>query len=150
MGLFDKLFSSNSNNFTYAPKNEQEAWVAVAYAAMAVDGDASDIEIDNLSRMVTFKTMFEGHDIVYYFKNAIQAHKQIGSKNIIDSAAPSIKGNKETLFSIIMDLLLADGVISDKEQEIAEYLNKALNIDSLAAQKIVEVMLIKNRGNKIL
>lgn len=58
--------------------------------------------------------------------------------------------NKATLFALVMELLLADGILESKEKEIIEYLSTALNLQSDIAQKIVEVMLIKNYGNIVI
>ncbi|WP_343635524.1 TerB family tellurite resistance protein [Fluviicola sp.] len=151
MGLFDKLFNSNSSASTvsYSPKNEQEAWVAIMYSCMATDGDVSEIEIDKLLNFLVFKTMFNGHNVVEdLYKPAMLAQKQIGSKEVIDSSVSLIKDeSKPTLFALVMEILLADGVLGSDEQEIAEYLTNALNLNPETAQKIVEVMLIKNQGN---
>ena len=51
---------------------------------------------------------------------------------------------------LVMELLLADGHLGDKEKEIAEYLTSLLELDISVATSIVEVMLIKNKGNVIL
>jgi uncharacterized tellurite resistance protein B-like protein len=54
------------------------------------------------------------------------------------------------LFALVIELLLADGFLGEKEKEILEYLTDLLKIESELAQKIVEVMLIKNKGNVII
>ena len=151
MGLFDKLFSSTTSTITYSPKSEQEAWIAVMYACIAADGDVSDAEIDKLCQLVVYKSMFSGKEIIEYYKPAMIAHKQIGSKALIDSSVSLIQeNNKPTVFALIMELLLADGILGDKEKEILEYLTESLKLASDMAQKIVEVMLIKNNGNIVI
>jgi len=150
MGLFDKFFNSPQVQITYSPKTEQEAWIAVMYGCIAVDGDVSDAEINKLTQTVVFKTMFKTHNIVDSYKAAMTMHKQIGSKQLIDSSVSKISGdNKATLFALALELLLADGILADKEKEIIEYLATALNLDTDLAGKIVEVTLIKNKGNAI-
>jgi uncharacterized tellurite resistance protein B-like protein len=154
MGLFDKLFNSNSAStaVAYTPKNEQEAWVAIMYSCMATDGDVSEIEVDKLVNFLVFKTMFKGHNVIEdLYKPAMRAQKQIGSKEVIDRSVSSIKEeSKPTLFALVMEILLADGILGSDEQEIAEYLTNALSLNQEIAQKIVEVMLIKNQGNIVL
>lgn len=148
MGLFDKLFSSSTTTFTYEPQSEQEAWIAIMYACIAVDGDVSDVEIDKLSQLVVPKSIFIGRDIVQYYKTAMLAHKQVGSKILIDNSVLKVNdNNKLTLFAIVMELLLADGVLGEKEKEIAEYLTNSLKLSAENAQKIVEILLIKNKDN---
>lgn len=151
MGLFDKLFSSSTSTITYSPKSEHEAWIAVMYGCIAADGDVSDAEIDKLCQLVVYKTMFSDKNIIDYYKPALIAHKQIGSKSLIDSSISLIKdADKPTIFALVMELLLADGILGEKEKEILEYLTDLLKIESELAQKIVEVMLIKNKGNVII
>lgn len=151
MGLFDKVFSSTPTKVTYSPKNEQEACIGIMYACLATDGDVSDIEIEKLTSMIGFKQNFQGHDIVASYKTAMVTHKQVGSKAIIDSSVSKVSAdNKPTLFAMIMELLLADGILADKEKEIAEYLSTSLQLDSNTAQKIIEVMLIKNKDNMVI
>ena len=147
MGLFDKIFKANTVAFSYTPKSEQEAWIAIMYGCIAVDGEVSESEVDALLRLVVFKSLFENHDIKSSYVNALSAYKQIGSKGLIDSSSAKVGSDKATLFALVMELLLADGVLGSKEEEIAEYLTTSLSLDADLAQKIVEVMLIKNKGN---
>jgi uncharacterized tellurite resistance protein B-like protein len=121
MGLFDKIFASSTTTVAYAPKTEQEAWIAVMYACIAADGEVSDAEIDKLCQIVVFKTIFHGKEIVEYYKPAMTAHKQIGSKSLIDSSVSKISdNNKPIVFALVMELLLTDGILGAEEKEIAE------------------------------
>lgn len=151
MGLFDRFTSpAPSAPITYTPRNEQEAWIAVMYACIAVDGNTSEAEIDKLVQQVTFKILFNGHQIGDYYKAALIAHQQIGSKQLIDSSVSKVSDNsKATLFAMIMELLLSDGILGEQEKEIAEYLATALRLDETTSQKIVEVMVIRNIGNVV-
>ncbi|HLP55281.1 MAG TPA: tellurite resistance TerB family protein [Fluviicola sp.] len=152
MGLFDKLFNSNPSTVTYTPKNEQEAWIAIMYACIAADGDVSEAETDKMIQFLVYKSMFKGDNIIEnLYKPAMTAQKQIGSKAVIDSSTSLISDDgKPTLFALIMELLLADGILGDQEREIVEYLSESLKLESSLAQKIVEVMLIKNKGNVVI
>jgi uncharacterized tellurite resistance protein B-like protein len=152
MGLFDKLFNSNPSTVTYSPKSEQEAWVAIMYACIAADGDVSEAETDKMIQFLVYKSMFKGDNIIEdFYKPAMIAQKQIGSKLVIDSSTSLITDDdKPTLFALVMELLLADGILGDQEQEIVEYLSESLKLESTFAHKIVEVMLIKNKGNVVI
>jgi hypothetical protein len=152
MGLFDKLFNSTPSTVTYSPKNEQEAWVAIMYACIAADGDVSEAETDKMIQFLVYKSMFKGDNIIQdLYKPAMIAQKQIGSKLVIDSSTSLIgDDSKPTLFALVMELLLADGILGDQEKEIVHYLSESLKLDSTLAHKIVEVMLIKNKGNVVI
>jgi hypothetical protein len=149
MGLFDKIFGSSKT--TYTPQNKQEAIFAVMYACMATDGEVSQVEIDVLCRLLVYKQDFAGHDIPAYHRVVAPIHIEVGSKVIIDSSVSVIPAeDKPTLFAMVMELLLADGVLGPNEQEIAAYLAEKLPLDLGLTQKIVDVILIKNKGNVIL
>lgn len=148
MGLFDKIFSSTPSQVSYSPSNQQEATIAIMYACMAVDGNVSEAEIDKLVQLAAFKKQFKNHSLVDYYKGVFKVHKSLGSKKIIESSVPKIKDDfKPTLFAMIMELVLADGILDEKEKEISEFLAVVLKLDENLASKIVEVILIKNEGN---
>jgi hypothetical protein len=151
MGIFDTLFRSTPSTITYAPQSEQEAWIAIMYACMAADGEISDTEIDKLCELLVVKTLFRNKEIADYYQPAMLAHKHVGSKILIDSSVSLIQeNNKATLFTLTMELLLADGILGEKEKEIAEYLTAALALDPETSRKIVEIMLIRNNGNFVI
>lgn len=148
MGLFDKLFSSTSSQFSYSPKNEQEAMVAIMYSCIAVDGDVSDAEIDKLIRLFVFKKPFQNHNLTDYYRSVSSAHQKIGSKGIIEASSSMISGTyKSMLFALVMELVLSDGILDKKEEEIVEFLSNSLQLAPEIAEKIVEVILIKNLDN---
>ena len=153
MGLFDKIrssVSSASKNERYTPLSDYEAWVGMLYAAIAADGEVSEVEIDALIRLVLFKNKFTGLDIIPFYKNALQAKNQFGIQHIIDSCSLLIKDDdKPTLLALVAELILSDGIITDKEKEVIEYITARLNIDEPTAAKIIEVMLIKNKDNRV-
>lgn len=151
MGLFDKIFSSNKAEYKYEPASEQEAWIAIIFGCMAVDGEVSEVEIHKFANLIMFKQQFQHVKILDLFRNSAGAHRHIGSKGLIDASVDKISESyKATLFAIVMELLLADGVIDVKEEEIAEYLSAALKLDAALSQRIVEVILIKMKGNVVI
>lgn len=151
MGLFDKFFNSQPSKVIFKPETEQEAWTAILYACMAIDGDVSDPEIDSLSQMLIRKSFIDSEDLVSDYKLAMAAHKNMGSKLLIDSSISMVSNDrKPTLFALSLELLLSDGILSDEEKGIIEYLSTALGINEEIASKIIEVILIKNKENLIL
>lgn len=153
MGLFDKIHSSTSftsKNEGYTPLSDYEAWVAILYAAISVDGEVSDVEIDAMARLLLFKNKFLNIDIIPFYKNALQAKSKFGTQHIIDNSALIIKeDDKQTVLALVAELILSDGIITDKEKELIEYITTKLNINEATAAKIIEVILIKNKDNRI-
>jgi hypothetical protein len=132
----------------YVPKNEQEAWIAIMHACIAVDEEVAEEELEVLSNVLAGKTMFEGHDTMAYAKKVFYAQAKIGSKQLIDSAVDLIpQENRATLFALTIQLVLSDCLVADKEKELIQYLYSALDLEGEFANKIVEVVLILNKGN---
>jgi len=145
-GIFNT--TGTSTQVTYSPKNEQEAWIAVMHACNAVDGEVADEELEALTQTLVNKSLFEGHDILAYSKAVFLAQAKLGSKHIVDNSVEKIAPeNKATVFALTIQLVLADCVVADKEEELITYLYSALDLPADLAHKIVEVVLILNKGN---
>jgi uncharacterized tellurite resistance protein B-like protein len=152
MGLFEKFFKKPEIiSFTYKPLSDYEAWIGILYACITADGDVENSEIHSLSRMLLLKNKFSGIDIVPLYKNVAEAKQKIGNIGLIDACSLIIKEeDKPTLFSMAVDIVLADGVLEEEEMKVVEYIAASLAIDTNLVEKIVEVMLIRNNGNLIL
>lgn len=145
MGIFDKTYKSTLT--TYSPPNEQEAWLAIMHACIAVDDDVADAELEELAEILAAKALFEGHDVRAYYKTVLLAHAQIGSKRLIDNSVEKVSAeNKASLFAVTIELLLADGIIADKEEELITYLYSALELDTDIAKNIIQSFLNKIRA----
>lgn len=146
MGLFDKFKGSSD----FEPKNEQEAWTSILYACAAVDGEISDAEIDSFSRLLLFKQKFKNYNFGDLFQRLSKANKEIGGKQIIEKSAKKVTDEyKQTVFALAMETVLSDGLLGDKEAELVEILSKSLALTETDSQKIVDVILIKMKGNLV-
>jgi hypothetical protein len=144
MKIITKLFgSSTSSAKSYTPKSEQEAWVAIMYASMHIDGHIADSEIQKMFDVVSKLPLFKRKNIADYYQPALLANRKVGSYNLIDGCVSFIKEDqKQILFELIMQLLLADGKLLQKEKEIAAYLTTALDLDFDIAKKIVDDLVV--------
>ncbi len=148
MGYLDKVYHTKSTLVPYSPKNEQEAWIAIMHSCIAVDDDVADEELELLTDTLVCKTLFNGHDIKDYYKTVLLKQAELGSKHLIDNSVDKIAPeNRPTLFALTMDLVLADGILAEKEIEIIAYLSSALDLDANQANRIVEVIMVLNKGN---
>jgi uncharacterized tellurite resistance protein B-like protein len=146
MGLFDKQYDLNLP-VNYTPQNEQEAWIAIMHACIAVDEDVADEELEELAEALAYKEMFEGHDVREYYKRVLLAHARIGSKHLIDKSVEHIPAeSKLPLFDLTIELLLADGVLADREDELIRYITSALDIEENKANSIVRRKLDHFKG----
>ncbi|MGB3535479.1 MAG: tellurite resistance TerB family protein [Microcoleaceae cyanobacterium] len=151
MGLFDSLAKSNSiiqaSEVTFSPT---EAMSALALSIVAVDGDLADEELDlmihSLGRMQLFRSYSE--DMLFNTINQVLSTlNRRGYKKVLDAAVESLPHYlHETAFAVATDLVLADGEVTEEEENVLTYLSQTLNIQENTAQEIVRVMLIKNKG----
>jgi len=132
------------------PANEQEAWVGILYACIAADNEVSANEADTLITMLSAKIMFKDTDILKICHKITDIIAKTGSDGLIKLCCPLIKEeNKPTLFSMALEIVLSDGLLELEERKIIEYLAVSLKIEKSLVLKIIEVMLIRNKGNII-
>lgn len=143
MGFFDSLLKVSTPEI----KTEKEAYAAIIYASMAIDGEISEEEVHDLIEMVAHNKMFKGANINDIFKTIAANYKAAGSfEKMVEVAIPKITdSNKQKLFITVVDIVLSDGVVASKEKDLIEKLKTGLGISDDLAAKAVEVLLIKNR-----
>ena len=148
MGLLDKVFTSQGGD---ADKlNAAEAFAAIALAAVASDGYLSDEEAQSipfiLSRMKLFQT-YSDDMMRKLFDKLLGKLKREGVSALFNAATDSLPESlRHTAFAIATDLVLADGVVTDDEKTFLDELYQALEVSEELANKIIDVMLIKNKG----
>lgn len=152
MGLYEKFAERKETpGFDYTVASDMEAWVGILYACMAADGDISDVEIDSLSRMLVMKQKFDGQHIDIYFEKVADAQEKIGSLNLVEACAQMVEQEeKPTLFAMAVDIVLADGVLQEDERLMIAFISESLQIPNELAQQIINVILIRNMGNKVI
>jgi uncharacterized tellurite resistance protein B-like protein len=148
MGLFDKVFGVQSKiQDTLSPA---EAFAAIALAAIASDGYLSDEEAHSLSVSLSRMKLFRSYpeDVKRkLFDKLLGILRRDGPGALLNSAQESLPHDlRETAFAIATDLVLADGVVTEEEKDFLGQLHESLEIPHEIGLKIVEVMLIKNRG----
>jgi uncharacterized tellurite resistance protein B-like protein len=143
MGFFDSILKVSKPEI----KTEKEAYAAIIYASMAIDGEISEEEVHDLIEMVAHNKMFKGSNINDIFKTIAANYKAAGSfEKMVDLAIPMISDkNKDKLFVTVIDIVLSDGVVAQKEKELIEKLKVGLGQSDDFARKAVEVLLVKNK-----
>lgn len=143
MGFFDSLLKVSTPEI----KTEKEAYAAIIYSTMAIDGEISEEEVHDLIEMVSHNKMFKGTNINELFKTIASNYKAAGSfEKMVEVAIPMItEVNKAKLFVTVIDIVLSDGVVAQKEKELIEKLKVGLGISDDLAAKAIEVLLIKNK-----
>jgi hypothetical protein len=80
-------------------------------------------------------------------ERALNALTERGIAPVLEACGAAVPPElRATVFAVATDLVLADGCIRGREKAFIDQLQAALKVDETTAVKIVEVLLIKNRG----
>jgi uncharacterized tellurite resistance protein B-like protein len=130
-------------------KNEQEAFLAIIYACMSVDGHISNQEINEMVYILSKKKLYAGVDVmgIYMRIQALSQSLSHDSFKIIELAAPHITPDlRQTVYANAMDIFFSDSSYHSNERQLATHLQQMLTIPIDDAQKIYDVIRIKNIG----
>jgi len=150
MGLFDQFtHKPDGELYIYIP-GEQEAWVGILLACMSADGVVDGLETDAMARMLGLKSKFAGVDIMPYLKSINEAKAKLGGLGLVEACSKSVNvADRDTVFAMAVELVLTDGSLEKEEELVIDTLAKALGLNPEIALKIIEVMLIRTRGNRV-
>ena len=136
---------SSSDAFT-----KQEAFLAIALATSAADGQIVESEAKGIFAYLLQMTMFDGYNekqMSNVFKKLVTVLNNEGIGGLVSIAKSSLPAElRETAFACAVDIALADGVVEDSEKALLEELQKVLEVSDDIGQQILQVMMIKNRG----
>ncbi len=147
MGLFDKILGKDTEKVAL---NKAESFAAVTFAAVAADGYISEEEargiITGLARMKLFEN-YNPNQIGSMFNKLGGILKRQGIEGLITASKENLPPElRETAFAVATDLALADGVVDKSEKDLLTKIQQTLGVPEETAIKIIEVMLIKNKG----
>ena len=141
-------FEDKSNGNQYSVTSELEAWVGILYSCISADNQISDSETVSLSRLLHSKQKFIGIDIAPLYAKSFNLRTELGQLKYISACCELIKEeDKETIFALALEVLLADGTLEKEEKNVIEILSNRLKIDAEMTSKIIEVIFLKNKGN---
>ena len=149
MSLFGNRLSalSNRQDTLLSPA---EACATFALVAIAADGYMTNEEISSLtitlSRMQLFRS-YSSDVMRRLFDKLLSQLQRSGRENLLKAAVQSLPHElHETVFAVTTDLVLADGEVTEEEENLLNYLYQILGIQETNAIKIIDVMVIKNKG----
>lgn len=147
MGLFDKISSERQQSQSLGPA---EAFAAIALLGVAADDYAAESEVQAimtaLSRMQLFRS-YPDDVMKKMLDRLLSILQRQGDDVLLDAALASLPYElRETAFAVTTDIVLADGEVTPEEEDFLNQLYEALEISEEIAVKIIDVMMIKNRG----
>jgi hypothetical protein len=132
------------------PLTVPEAIASLLVAAVTVDGSVNLEEAARIGGMLGTSHVLRqaGNGSTEVLANrAIALLSDHGLPAILTGCAKVIPSDlRATTFALAADLALADGRIGDREKMFIDELQTVLQVDEATAVKIIEVLLIKNRG----
>ena len=142
------LFDDNKNKDKNLIVSAHEAWVGILYSCISADNQITDSETAALSRVLHSKEQFIGIDIAPLYAKSYTLRIEMGQLKYLSACCEWIqKEDKETVFALALEVLLADGKLEKEEKNIIEVLSNRLQIEAAMTSKIIEVIFLKNRGN---
>lgn len=141
-------FEANNNEDQNWVTSDFEAWVGILYSCISADNQIKDSEKAALSRLLHSKEKFVGIDIAPLYTKSFNLRAEVGQLKYIAACCKQInEEDKETVFALALEVLLADGILEKEEKNIIEVLSNQLKIEAAMISKIIEVIFLKNRGN---
>ena len=148
MGLFDKIAGVRRESETSL--GPAEAFAAIALIAVAADGHISENEAQTLSTILTRMQLFRSYpnDVMRRMFDRLSGILQRqGANSLFNMAIEALPHDiYDTTFAVVTDIVLADGEVTPEEEKLLNELYRVLNISEDLAGKIIDVMLIKNKG----
>jgi tellurite resistance protein len=127
-----------------------EAFAAIALIAVAADDIITTSESQALTTLLTRMELFSKYSedgLREMTDKLLGIIKNKDIKPLFDAAVAAVpKDLKETLFAVTTDLVLSDGDLAEEEEQLLNELYSALKISSEMAEKIIDVISIKNKG----
>ncbi|PPS43289.1 tellurite resistance TerB family protein [Chroococcidiopsis sp. TS-821] len=148
MGLFDKV--SGIRRPTQITLGPAEAFMVIALIAIGSDGFVAETEIQAIQVAISRMKLFNSYpsDVIRkMINNLLGIMERQGANTLLNAAVAVLPHDlNETAFAVATDIILADGEITEEEETLLNHLYQVLEITEDTATKIVDVMLIKNRG----
>ena len=143
-------FSSDKTPSSSDAFSKQEAFLGIALATSAADGNIDESEAKGIFAYLLQMKMFDGYterQLSEIFDKLVKVLQNEGVGGLVAIAKSSLPEElRETAFACAVDIALADGVIEDSEKALLEELQQVLEVSDEVGGKIIEVMMIKNRG----
>lgn len=149
MGLFDAFRQTGiqKSQITLGPA---EGFAALMLLVTCSDGYLADNEAQlinaTFNRMKLFRSYSE--DVMRrMIDNLCSILKREGAEALFDAAIATLPHDLyDTAFAIATDLILADGEVTQEEEDLLGSLCRALNLSDTLVSQVIQVMLIKNKG----
>ncbi|MGF1588923.1 MAG: tellurite resistance TerB family protein [Pleurocapsa sp.] len=148
MGLFDEF--SNVRTSQTTDLSPAEAFAGILLVAIAADGCLEREELQSFMLTLYKMKLFQSYPNDHVSRMIARLVKIIQTRNadiLLNIAVQCLPEYlHETVFAVATDLILSDGEVSEPEEYVLQKLYNHLSISKDKIDKIIEVMIIKNKG----
>lgn len=127
-----------------------EAILACLIAAMDANDHVSREELTRAHHLISSMRKFRrrsGETVARDIERMRNHVERRGPGHVIAEGARSIPARlRPSVFAVAADLVLADGTLDTSERRFLDRLGAALQLNAATAERIREVMLVKNRA----
>jgi uncharacterized tellurite resistance protein B-like protein len=148
MGIFEKVMQEHNPAAHSLALTPRQAFAALVLGASNSDGRGTPEETLRINEIFNSTKLFRqpsaepAQAVVERVLELFDAH---GFGPVVAAAAKALPEElRAPVFTIAVDLVLADGQASGEEQKFIDGLQTLLQVPDEAALKIVEVILVKN------
>lgn len=124
--------------------------MTIVIGAIKADGEVSDDEVTRLRSMCARSPIFasnskEEDDAVIGWADNVTT--QLKENAFLKAAAVLKPELRETAFAFACEMVLADGMVGDDEEQFISFLAQTLGISEELGSAIVQVTIIRMRGD---
>lgn len=146
----DELFANSESETVSLTLDVDIAFLTILLMANAADGEIAEEEKEalaaTLKRMHIFKSR-STKQTQQLINESVAVFKEHNSCDIFAAAKKALPPPlRETALAAAVDLVFADGVVTDEEGDFLGAMWKALGISDATGKKIIDVMAIFHRG----
>jgi uncharacterized tellurite resistance protein B-like protein len=141
MGLFDAFAGSSELNLT-----QQEAVMSILLLAVAADGDVEQSEINSLATSAIRMKLLARTNVTSLIESCSRHLRKHGVEKLTSAAMAKIDPSlRKGVYLHFLDILLADGNVSRREEELAMRMKMAFGLEDSFVRFGVEMLAEKNR-----
>lgn len=126
-----------------------EAFAAIALVAITPDGLLSQQQIRNISSVLSRSKLFSSYSedgMNKLLEKILDIFRRDGFNALFNIAKVSLSSElREAAFAVAADLILAEAIVTEEEQNFLNDLSHALDLTHDTSIKILQVLMIKNQ-----
>ncbi|OCR00711.1 hypothetical protein BCD67_12125 [Oscillatoriales cyanobacterium USR001] len=140
------FFKTGNSKASSLELNAPEALMAISILAVSADGKMAEQEKQTLAaNHVRLFSAYSREEFQELFKKVLGLVNKYKPSDVFVAAKNGLTPKlRQTAFALAADLVLADGVFTQEEQDLLVDLWESLELKDEIGQKIMEVMIIKN------